>query len=199
MLAVIGTKGAPGATTAVLALALGWPARVLVVDADPAGGDVVPGWLAGRAGLDRGLLGFAAATRHLDASAVGELSAALAGQLVGIPEAPNMAVLPGLGHAGQAAAVGAGGWVRLSAAVADTPAARWADVLVDVGRICAGTPWPLLAAAEAVLLTVRPTVRGCHHAGHAIAGLYAGVGGLDRVGLAVCGPGPYPAGRSGWR
>jgi hypothetical protein len=103
-------------------------------------------------------------------------------------------VLPGLGHAGQAAALDAGGWGKLATAVRTVPGpdVGWVDALVDAGGLSASTPWPLLAAAEVVLLAVRPSVRGCHHACHAIGVLEAALGGLDRVGLVVCGPGPYP-------
>lgn len=189
---MVGAKGGPGATTAVLALAMGWPTRVLVVDADPAGGDVVAGWLAGRAGAGHGLLGFAAATRHLDGATGEELARMLAAELVVVPEAPGLALLPGLAQAGQAAALDGPAWARLAAAVAATDArAGWVDALVDCGRIGPATPWPLVAAADLVLLVVRPTVRGCHHARHAIPVLAAALGGLGRVGLAVCGQGPY--------
>jgi hypothetical protein len=189
VLAVVGAKGAPGATTAVVAVALGWPGPVLVVDADPAGGDVVAGWLAARVGLDRGLLTFAAATRHLDPAAAAELGGELGGHVVGVPEAAGVRVLPGLGHAGQSAGLDAAGWYRLAAALAGLP---WAvDVVVDCGRSAGGLPWPLLTAAEVVLLVTRPSLRGGHHARHAAAVLDAGLGNRSGLGLAVCGPGPY--------
>jgi hypothetical protein len=190
VLAVVGAKGAPGATTTVVAVALGWPGPALVVDADPAGGDVVAGWLAARVGLDRGLLTFTAATRHLDPAAGAEVGRELARHVVGVPEAPSVRVLPGLGHAGQAAGLEVNGWYRLAAALAGLP---WtADVLVDCGRSAGGLPWPLMAAADLVLLVTRPSLRGGHHARHAAAVVEAGLGGRSRLGLAVCGPGPYP-------
>ncbi len=46
--AVLAGKASPGATTVAAALTLTWPRPVLLVDADPAGGDVVPGLLPGR-------------------------------------------------------------------------------------------------------------------------------------------------------
>src|SRR5439155_13189035 len=56
-------KGAPGVTTAVCALAAGWPAdhEVMIVELDPAGGDI-----AGRFELSptRGLISLAASGRH---------------------------------------------------------------------------------------------------------------------------------------
>jgi len=189
VVAVVGAKGAPGATTTSLALALGWPGPVLVVDADPAGGDVVPGWLSGRVGLDDGLVTFAAASRHLPTSALAELGGELAAHLVAVPERPRLRVLPGLAHAGQAGGLDSQAWARLAAALSAT--AFGGDVLVDCGRSGEGLPWPLLAAADLVLLVTRPTVRGCHHARHAAALAEAELAGRGRLGLVVCGPGPY--------
>lgn len=201
MVAVVGAKGAPGATTSAVALALGWPRAVLLVDADPAGGDLAAGWLGGRVGLDRGLLSFAAATRHTDTPGVAELAA----HVVGVPDAPRVLVLPGLAHAGQAGGLQAQVWTRLlAAATAPWPSAEptpdpggegaagvRVDVLADCGRVGPVTPWPLLASAGVVLLATRPTLRGVHHARHALAALTAAIGDVGRVRLLVCGPGPY--------
>jgi len=74
--AVLAGKASPGATTVAPALTLTWPRAVLLVDADPAGGDVVPGLLPGRVSTESGLLSWSVATRHrpaLDAAAsIGE-------------------------------------------------------------------------------------------------------------------------------
>ena len=48
-----------------------------------------------------------------------------------------------------------------------------------------------------VLLATRPTLRGVHHARHALAALTAGIGDVGRVRLLVCGPGPYEPGEVG--
>lgn len=194
VIAVLGSKGSPGATTAVLALGLGWPVPVLVVDADPGGGDMLPGWLGGRVGFDRGLLGFATSTRHLARATGRELAAELANHVLAFADVPGLVMLAGLASAGQGNAMDPPSWARLAVALAaeQAPGVGWADAVVDCGRISAATPWPLLAAAAVVLVTVRPTVRGCHHANQAITALEAGLGSLSRVVLVVCGPGPYP-------
>jgi len=67
LIAVAADKGAPGVTTASVALAAVWPRPVLLAECDPAGGDIVyrlPG--AGGTRLDprRGLLSLAVAARH---------------------------------------------------------------------------------------------------------------------------------------
>ena len=68
VIAFTSAKGSPGVTTAILALAWLWPEassgrRVLVVDADMAGGDIAAGYLQGTAPTTDGLLGFAADRR----------------------------------------------------------------------------------------------------------------------------------------
>src|SRR5260370_24563239 len=67
LIAVAADKGAPGVTTAWVALAAVWRRPVLLAECDPAGGDIVyrlPG--AGGTRLDprRGLLSLAVAARH---------------------------------------------------------------------------------------------------------------------------------------
>ena len=230
VVAVVGAKGAPGATASALALALRWPRPVLVIDADLAGGDVAAGWLAGRVSLDRGLLSFAAATRHATTATPADLGP----HVVTVPDAPGVMVLPGLAHGGQAGGLDSHLWTRLLAAatspwptavpmagpVAGSVAGSVAgggpgvdgragagggstrvDVLVDCGRISAETPWPLLGSASLVLLATRPTLRGVHHAQHALASVEAALPGVlrdpDRLGLLVCGPGAYDPGEVG--
>ena len=190
---LVGAKGGPGATTAAAALACGWPGPVLLVDADPAGGDVVPGWLAGRVGTDRGLLTFAAATRHQQVAAVEELLT----HAVRVPDSPGVLVLPGIAHAGQAGGLDGALWSRLAATVRQPwPQFGQATTIVDAGRVGGAAPWPLLAAADMVLLVVRPTLRGVFHAGHALSVVVEADRDRDpgRVGLLLCGPGPYRPG-----
>ena len=69
VIALTSAKGSPGVTTTALALAWAWPQvapgrRVLVVDADMAGGDLAPGYLRGAVSSTDGVLGLAAARTH---------------------------------------------------------------------------------------------------------------------------------------
>lgn len=164
MIVLLSAKGAPGVTTSVAALASAWPAGVVVVDADPDGGDLAPGWLGqwlvdGRLRGDRGVLSFATATRHTPQPG----PAALAEHLQTVPTVPQARILVGLQGFAQARSVGEAGWQRLAHALAatstGTPPGPGRDVLVDVGRFSASTPWPLLIAADLVLAVVRPTQR----------------------------------------
>jgi len=88
VVAVIGAKGAPGATTAAVALALCWPRPVLLADADPAGGDIAAAGFR-RCRVGRGLLSFAAATRHAPRATAAELAAHVAA----VPDAPGVLLL----------------------------------------------------------------------------------------------------------
>lgn len=159
MIVLLGGKGAPGTTTSAAVLAGVWPRPVILADADPAGGDLAVGWLGqwladGWIRGDRGLLGFATATRHLSA-ATGDT---LADHLQVAPGAPRVRLLAGLQNPAQATAIGDPGWCHLAQALTAHDR-REMDVLVDAGRFGDRTPWPLLTAADLVLMIVRPHSR----------------------------------------
>ncbi len=150
ILAVGSLKGSPGATTLALALADRWPAEggePLVVEADPAGGD-----LGARFGLaaGRGLVSLAAAGRR-----GGGQPRPLADHVQPLPG--GLQVLPapaGAEHARQVLGeLAGGGWSLLwSAAQADGQ-----TLIVDCGRLDPLTPAaPALRAADVLLLVVRP-------------------------------------------
>lgn len=69
LVAVVSVKGSPGVTTFSLALAARWPvpARTLVVEADPSGGDIA---LRFSLASTPGLVSLAAAARHSSDSAL---------------------------------------------------------------------------------------------------------------------------------
>ena len=146
------TKASPGVTTLCQALAHTWPQsrHVLVVEADPSGGD-----LAARLELpvEPGLVSLAAAGRRgLSAGAVLEHAQAMdehASLLVG-PSAARLArgALELLGDQLPSALADQNGW----------------NVLVDVGRVDSGSPAMAFArAAELLVLVARPTVDEISH------------------------------------
>lgn len=188
--AVVAGKAAPGATTVAVALTLAWPRPVLLVDADPAGGDVTAGLLPGRAGTESGLLSWAVSCRHLPAM---EATAAMADHSLALPEAGDAWVMPGLQSAAQAATLSGGAWGRLAQAVERAPSVLSRDVVVDGGRLGDGSCWPVIAACELVLLVVRPTARSVQGARAASELLRQRLGDLDAVQLVVNGAGPYRA------
>ncbi|GAA1034282.1 MULTISPECIES: hypothetical protein [Amycolatopsis] len=195
MITIVSGKGSPGGTTTLAALAAAWPAPVLLADCDPAGGDLAPGWLsqwlvAGAIRADRGVLSHATATRHATAGD----PAALLEHVQPVPPARHVGLLAGLASPGQHSAISAAGWTRLTASLAAfrTPAGHPADALVDVGRFGAATPWPLLLAADVVLLAVRPTPRHVLAARPVLAELAERIV-PERLGLAVCATSPAGA------
>ncbi|QCX28298.1 ParA family protein [Nocardioides jishulii] len=154
VVAVCSAKGAPGTTMAAQALAAVWPRPVALVDADPAGGDLL--WRCrGVDGEpldpDRGLLSLAAAARRdADETTLGEH---LQETAVGTP------VLVGITSQDQLTGIGSV-WTQLPSLLA----AHDTDVLIDCGRVTAGSAsLPVALRADAMLFVVRPDIEGVAH------------------------------------
>jgi hypothetical protein len=150
LVAVAADKGAPGVTTASLALAAVWPRPVLLAECDAAGGDLfyrLPAADGGRLDPQLGLLSLAvAARRGIQPHQVWRHTQKLHG---------GLDILTGLVNAEQA-----GGLVSLWGAVgkllADMPEV---DVIADCGRLGADGPfYDLLAHSSAVVLVARVTL-----------------------------------------
>jgi len=156
-LALLSAKGAPGVTTSALLLAAIWPDASILVEADPAGGDLRC-WLPDMTGQplrpDVGVVSLLAAHRtgsgQLADRTVHAHTQTLAG---GLP------VLVGASTPAQAAALGAT-WPQLAAALAG----ERADAVVDLGRLATDGPqWDLLATTSLALVVTAPTVAGTAH------------------------------------
>lgn len=152
VIAMLSVKHSPGVTTAALALASAWSDQgdVVVIEADPAGGDV-----AARTGLgfDPGLLSLAASGRHagaqLDLGRHGQQLPA-GGIVVAAPTAPDRA-------APAVAAVAS----RLAHAVRATAA----NGIIDCGRWSPASPaTAAIAASDLCVLVIEPTLAGVDHA-----------------------------------
>lgn len=182
-------KASPGVTTTAVALAAAWPGPVALVDADPAGGDIVPGWLSpwwasGAIGRERGIASFAAASRGLPVQAMP--AEALAGHVQVVPTARHVRILPGVTHQTEADVLTEAGWQRLAAALRDLTHADGPDVIIDAGRIHLDSgPWPLINEADRVLVGVRGTLRHLT-AAHTACRVLSEVIDRDQLGLAVC-------------
>jgi hypothetical protein len=139
-------KGAPGVSTTVLGLGCVWPRPAVLIEADPAGG-----LLLNDLGLDRlvgaGLLDAALHARR------GNID--LLSHTIALTADERIRVLPGLTDPGHVAAV-ADHWTALATAIIDLAATGEIDALIDCGRLHAGSPWPLFAAADAIGLLIRP-------------------------------------------
>ncbi|GAA5197415.1 hypothetical protein GCM10023322_68630 [Rugosimonospora acidiphila] len=168
-----------GVTTLSVAVAAGMPgpAPVLLVEADPAGGD-----LAARFNLPPapGLASAAAAASGLDGPR--------------FPAAHAQRLPVGVG-----ALLCASSYRQASASVTHAASSglltawgRDAVVVVDVGRLDAGSPaFPIAAASNVVLLVLRPRWDEAAHAAATVAALREAR--VDNVGVVLVGDGPLSA------
>jgi hypothetical protein len=172
VLALTSAKGAPGVSTAALAMTLLWPRAALLVEADPSGGSsVLAGYLRGTVEHSRGLLELALAHRH------DQLAQTLWSQTIPLTASTNPSparpaahsdlptgsataagsvgrwLLPGLSDAMQAPSLNSL-WGPFSRLLADLEPAG-IDVIIDAGRLgAAHYPTTLLQQADLVLLVL---------------------------------------------
>lgn len=160
LIALTSAKGAPGVTTASLALAAVWPVRTLLAECDPSGSDLV--WrlcTPDGAPLDRqrGVLSLASKTTDSDADPWQHIQ----------PVAGGLDVLTGVPGWRQARALG-----QRWDPIAETLRSLDADVLADCGRIDADSVvLPVVAHAHVVACVVRATVDSLAHARRLIGDL----------------------------
>ncbi|MBX6749188.1 MAG: ParA family protein [Micromonosporaceae bacterium] len=154
LIALTSAKGSPGASTAALAFTLTWKNPIVLVECDPAGGDLLSGYL-GRLEMpaDRGLLQVAMAdTRN-------NLPDEFWNQLIDLdsPHRKRLA-LPGISSPSQANTLRPT-WPRLAAFLSGLEYAQPGyDVIADCGRLATThAPWPLFHRADLVLVALRPT------------------------------------------
>ncbi|GAA0262583.1 ParA family protein [Cryptosporangium japonicum] len=198
LIALASAKGSPGVTTAGLAFTFSWAARTVLAECDPSGGSVLAGYLQGQIEGGRGLMPLAVADlRHSGAN--DRLESEFWAQLVDLaPPARQRLLLAGLTDPAQSGTL-APLWNRFAGFFAqlefgDPPF----DVIVDCGRLAApATPWPLLWAADAVLLVVRPTLPSVSAAVPTLSAIRAQLNertaSLSSLGLVLTGAGPYSA------
>ncbi len=184
LIALAADKGAPGVTTAAVALGAVWPRPVLVAECDQAGGDLVyrlpaapPDGGDGDGGMlnpSRGLLSLAAtARRGLRPDQIAEHCQRLVG---------GLDVLVGITNAEQAQAM-TWLWGPLGRAFAGLAPV---DVIADCGRLGAGTPLiELLREADMVVLLTRATLEQVAHLRERVAALTGELRGGPPIGVLV--------------
>lgn len=182
LIAMVSGKASPGVTTSTWALSMAWSGPVLAVDADPAGGDMAAGLLLGRMQAGHSVLSWSAASRRMPPM---EAATVIAQHVVVLPEAPHVWVMPGFQTAAQAAAMDAGSWERLARALEREGAAGQRDVLVDTGRLSDASCWPVIRAAERVVLVCRRSGRSINAARNTSNVLRGQLGDLNAVSLLV--------------
>jgi hypothetical protein len=180
-------KGAPGVTTAAVALAVNWPARALLVEADPSGtSSVLAGYLRGQLPHDRGILDAAVAVR------AGNFDKRLPSLLVDLP--PSGLLLAGLTRPEQASTMSRS-WDQLAVGLVDYARGAGVDVIVDAGRLgSVGYPVPLFSVADQVLLVTGSTLPALHATRAWIRAVAGELFDESRLGLLLVGEGnPYLA------
>jgi hypothetical protein len=198
VIALASAKGSPGVTTAALALTLSWPRDVLLVEADPAGGDLMAGYAHGNLAADRGLAHLAVSARR---ETIGE---ALAAQVIDFSlaqERTSRLFVPGVGDPAQAPVVDAAwpGLVRFFASLSSPGSTVPRDTIVDCGRLAvAYPPMAVLYEADLVLIVVRRQLRSASATLPYVTSLrqaIAGHGGdPDKVALLAIERGEYSSG-----
>jgi hypothetical protein len=175
LVAVAAGKGAPGVTTASLVLAAIWSRRSVLLECDPAGGDLVYR-LRGDDGrplaADRGVVSLATAAR----GPAGTPNLWLHTQQAegGLP------VLVGVGSPAQSSALGSS-WAAVADLCADSPDA---DVIADCGRLSLPSPAAVVfRRASRLLLLCRATAESVGHTRTALEQLR--VGGLAEVPMSL--------------
>jgi MinD-like ATPase involved in chromosome partitioning or flagellar assembly len=150
--AFFSAKGAPGATTAAMLVASLWPRPALLVDADPAGGDIalrLPSPEGRPLDQSTGMLSLLPLARR---AITGEQVLAHAQRVLGGGE-----VIAGLSGPEQATAAGPV-WAALIDVLRDVDDR---DVMIDLGRLSVGSAvLPMAARADLAVLVTRDTVSG---------------------------------------
>jgi cellulose biosynthesis protein BcsQ len=182
LIAVGSVKGSPGATTFAVALAARWAGQepVVVVEADPAGGD-----LATRFGHypEPGLVALATAGRRAD------------------NEAPVVAQCLALGVDVVLAPAGPEATQTVSMLVRESvpllrAAGRRQVLILDVGRLDPASPaLPLLAEADLVLAVTRLSVEAVDALDLRMPALAQAAGGYERMRLVAVGDSPLATDR----
>lgn len=168
LVSVASVKGSPGVTSAALALAAVWPRPMVLLEADPCGGDVAYRCRAAGGGAvasSPGLLQLAAAVRG---GVPGTGAVTDQTQLL----ACGVHLVQGVTRASQARAF-AGLWHTVTAACSEAEA----DVIADLGRLDLTSPvMPLVEHSAHLLIVATATLESVMHLRAGIPDLIGGVG-----------------------
>jgi hypothetical protein len=185
LICMVSPGGSPGVTTSALLMGLAWPERVLIAECDITGASLLTGLFGGHAWSDRGLLAVAMAVA--DGPAVSSQS--LWDQTVAVDSAGLRPALPGPADPFQARVITTQTWRRL----AELFTCLECDVIADVGQVLADPafPGPLVAAADAIVMVLRPCLRQVVAAHSRLDRLRQAVGEGVPIVLCVIGRGPH--------
>lgn len=182
LIALASVKGSPGVTSTALALAAVWPRPAVLLEADPAGGDLAYRCRAafgGPVGSTRGLLRLAASVRGgvPAPSVVGE-----EGQLLEC----GVNLVQGVTSAAQAR-----GLAALWPTIAQACITAEVDVLADLGRLDRSSPaMPLAQAADYLLAVATTSLESVMHLAEGLSDIVGGLAPRGTVKLSTVLVGP---------
>jgi MinD-like ATPase involved in chromosome partitioning or flagellar assembly len=188
VIALVSAKGSPGVTTSALALAFAWPRAVLLIEADPSGGTILPGFFRGDVDSRRAISETAYAHRY------GNLADELPKYTLPLDEAGNVLALAGFTDPAQAAHMH-NVWPALGD-LANSLEYQHRDVIIDAGRVGSlNAPSPLIDYAEALLLVTRSDIKAAastRPVAHSLQETRNRTGRSGTIGLLMIGEGrPY--------
>jgi hypothetical protein len=195
LIAMVSAKAGAGVTTTALACTLSWTQHTLLAECDPAGGDILAGYLSGLQIPPVGLLNLAVAELR------GQTDTEFPSQVIDLDSSRpgHRLLLPGISDPIQAGTVRPA-WPRLTGFFTGLEHGEPGyDVIADCGRLTTSAPpWPLLHQADLVALVVRATsLRTISPALPAVAQLRKELTdngrGAAALGLLLVGDGPTPA------
>lgn len=184
VIAITSPGGAPGATTTAFALILTWPGRGLLAECAPAGGALVRGYFRCHQPSGRGLWNLARTAVDGPDAAQAELWR----QTVPLDGDAEHLLLAGLTDPFLAVQISASTWDTIAGVFAELPL----TVLADTGPIGPDTPFPLLRAADLVMVVMRPTLAQVAAAQPRIEQLRQSLGAVP-LALCLIGDRPYGA------
>ncbi|WP_067889114.1 hypothetical protein [Actinomadura chibensis] len=188
VVALVSPGNAPGATTAAFALTLGWPRPALLAECDPSGGHILAGYFGGRVPYDRGLWQLALETRAGTRAALADLP----NQTVPLDEDQQRLLLPGLRDPFHGVQVTDEMWNGIAEVLGRLPHLPVPlDVLVDIGEVDTDLPFPVVSAADIVVMVMRSSFTQAAKAKPRLAELRKALGETARIGLCLVGDGPY--------
>jgi len=184
IIAITSPGGAPGATTTAFALTLTWPGRGLLAECAPAGGVLARGYFRCHQPPGQDLWNLArTAVNGADAT-----QAEVWQQTIPLDGDSEHLLLPGLTDPFLSVQIAPSTWETIADVFADLPL----TVLADTGPIGPDTPFPLLRAADLVMVVMRPTLAQVTAAQPRIERLRKSLGAVP-LALCLIGDRPYGA------
>lgn len=184
LIALVSAGNAPGVTTAAFAMTLSWPDGVLLAECAPAGGHLLAGYFHGAFPADRGIWHLAF---DLQQGRQPEPAALISEHTLALDGEGHRLLLPGARGPFQLSDFSPDIWAEIAERFRMLPT----DVIADVGPIGADLPFPLIHAADLVVLVLRPSFAQAAAARPRVDALRQALGDGAPLALCLIGKGDY--------